>query len=164
MPTTTHPFAEEIEPLMDEPVRLPDADREALARAVNNLEASEARVRRNAERVYDEARGKLVLELLPVLDNLDRTIAAVRGHEANPLVEGITMVRGQLEGVLLRYGVERIEATAQKFDPALHEAVTALPVTDLARVGMVIEQFEPGYRFGAKLLRPARVAVGVAGR
>jgi molecular chaperone GrpE len=73
-------------------------------------------------------------------------------------------VRGQLEGVLLRYGVERIEAMDKKFDPAAHEAVTAVAVTDLSRVGMVIEQFEPGFRFGAKLLRPARVAVGVADR
>jgi molecular chaperone GrpE len=155
---------DEIEPLVDEAVRSEDADREALSRAVNNLQASEARVRRNAEKVYDEARGKLVLELLPVLDNLDRTIDAVRGHAVTPLVEGVTMVRTQLEGVLLRYGVERIEAKDKKFDPAAHEAVTAVRVTDLAHVGMVIEQFEPGYRFGAKLLRPARVAVGVASR
>jgi molecular chaperone GrpE len=139
-----------------------EVNRESLARAVNNLEASEARVRRNAERVYDEARSKLVLELLPVLDNLDRTLDAARGHEATPLVEGVTMVRGQLEGVLLRYGVERIEAKGKKFDPAAHDAVSAMPVSDASRVGMVIEQLEPGYRFGSKLLRPARVAVGVA--
>lgn len=153
-----------IEPVMDEVVPSADADRESLSRAVNNLQASEARVRRNAEKVYDEARAGLVLELLPVLDNLDRTIDAVRGQVVTPLVEGVTMVRGQLEGVLLRYGVERIDATGKKFDPAAHEAVTAIPVTDPDRVGMVIEQFELGYRFGAKLLRPARVAVGVASR
>lgn len=155
-------FMDDIEPPLDEPVRSEDADREALARAVNSLEASEARVRRHAERVYDDTRSKLVLELLPVLDNLDRTIEATRGHAIDPLVEGVTMVRGQLEGVLLRYGVERIEARDQKFNPALHEAVTVIPVAELARVGMVIEQFEPGYRFGAKLLRPARVSVGIA--
>ena len=150
-----------VEPLADPAATPEDASRESLARAVNNLQASEARVRRNAERVYDEARSKLVLELLPVLDNLDRTLDAARGHELTPLVEGVTMVRGQLEGVLLRYGVERIEAKGKKFDPAEHDAVAAIP-TDPSRVGMVIEQVEPGYRFGAKLLRPARVAVGVA--
>ena len=139
-------------------------DRASLARAVNNLQESEARVRRNAEKVYDETRSNLVLELLPVLDNLDRTIDAVRGHVVTPLVEGVTMVRAQLEAVLLRYGVEQIDAKGQSFDPAVHEAVTAVPVTDRARVGMVIEQFEPGYRFGTKLLRPARVAVGVASK
>jgi molecular chaperone GrpE len=138
-----------------------DATREALSRAVNNLQDSEARVRRNAERVYDDVRSKLVLELLPVLDNLDRALDAARGHELTPLVEGVTMVRGQLESVLVHYGVERIDATAQKFDPAAHEAVFAVPVADKARVGMVIDQLEPGYRFGSKLLRAARVSVGV---
>jgi len=146
-----------IEPLMDETIKLEDPDRVVLARAVNNLQASEARV-------YDDARSKLVLELLPVLDNLDRTIAAEQGHEITPLVEGVTMVRSQLEGVLLRYGVERIDAKNQTFDPALHEAVATVSVTDPARVGTVIEQYEPGYRFEAKLLRPARVGVGVTGR
>ena len=152
-----------IEPLMDETIKLEDPDRVVLARAVNNLQASEARVRRNAQKVYDDARSKLVLELLPVLDNLDRTIAAEQGHETTPLVEGVTMVRSQLEGVLLRYGVERIDAKNQTFDPALHEAVATVSVTDPARVGTVIEQYEPGYRFEAKLLRPARVGVGVTG-
>jgi len=155
---------DEIEPLMDEAIKLEDPDRVVLSRAVNNLQASEARVRRNAQKVYDDARSKLVLELLPVLDNLDRTIAAEQGHEITPLVEGVTMVRSQLEGVLLRYGVERIDATNQTFDPAFHEAVATVTVTNPARVGTVIEQYEPGYRFEAKLLRPARVGVGVAGR
>jgi len=150
------------EPDAVEPSTVADAtvDRTALARAVNDLQATEARIRRNAERVYDEARSKLVLELLPVMDNLDRALAASR-REITALVEGIVMVRGQLEAVLVRYGVERIDATGQKFDPAAHEAVAAIRVTNASQVGMVIEQIEPGYRFGSKLLRPARVGVGV---
>jgi len=145
-----------------EPSAVADAtvDRVALARAVNDLQATEARIRRNAERVYDEARSKLVLELLPVVDNLDRALQAAHG-EASPLVEGIVMVRAQLEAVLVRYGVERIDAKGQKFDPAAHEAVAAIRVTDASQAGMVVEQIEPGYRFGSKLLRPARVGVGV---
>ena len=136
-------------------------DRDSLVRALRELQASEARVKRNADRVYDDARGKLVMELLPVLDNIDRTLLAPRGRQ-DPLVEGVRMVRGQLEGVLLRYGVERIDATGERFDPAVHEAVAT--VVDPQRVGMVIQQLEPGYRFGARLLRAAKVTVGVAPR
>jgi molecular chaperone GrpE len=136
-------------------------DRESLSRALRSLKDSEARVERNAQGVYDEARSKLVLELLPVLDNLDRTLRAYGASVQVPLVEGVRMIRTQLEGVLLRYGVEHVDATGHKFDPALHEAISAIPVGDPSRVGMVIEQLEPGYRFGARLLRAAKVTVGV---
>jgi molecular chaperone GrpE len=135
-------------------------DREALSRAVNELRASEARVQRNAGRIYDDVRSKLVGELLPVLDNLDRTLRAVDAGTPAPLVEGVRMVRVQLETVLMRYGVERLDAKGQRFDPAIHEAVYATRVKDGRHVGMVLEQLEAGYRFGTQLLRAARVTVG----
>lgn len=134
-------------------------DRQSALRALRNLEATEARLERNARREIDESRGKLVQELLPVLDNLDRTIgAAQRGDPA--MLEGVRLVRQQLEGVLRGYGVERIEARDQRFDPAVHDAIGVAPVADPRLHGMVIEQLEPGYLFGDKLLRPARVTVG----
>src|SRR5450432_3827273 len=94
-----------------------EPDRATLVKALRDLESTEARVERNAQRVYDETRAKLVVELLPVLDNLDRTIAAAQaaGEDA-VLVQGTLMVRAQLETVLLRYGAERIAATS-RFDP-----------------------------------------------
>lgn len=139
----------------------PTDERESLRRALRELEASEARVRRNAERVYDESRSKLVLELLPVLDNLDRTIEAARDNSDPALLEGVRMVRAQLDGVLARYGAEKIDATGQRFDPALHEAISAHPVADPQLAGMVLSQLQPGYRYGDRLLRAAKVAVGV---
>jgi molecular chaperone GrpE len=71
------------------------------------------------------------------------------------------MVRAQLETVLVHYGVERIDAKGANFDPAVHEAVSAIPVTDPRLAGVVLDQLEPGYRFGSRLLRAARVTVGV---
>lgn len=137
------------------------ADRQAAVRALRNLEATEARLERNARREAEETRGKLVQELLPVLDNLDRSIRAAQAGRSDPaLLEGVRMVRQQLEGVLRGYGVERIEALGQRFDPAVHEAIGMIAVDDPHRHGAVVHQVEPGYRMAGRLLRPARVSVG----
>lgn len=150
-----HPEAER--PAEPELVR----DHQAALRALRNLEATEARLERNARREAEETRGKLVQELLPVLDNLDRTIRAAHNGRNDPaMLEGIRMVRQQLEGVLRGYGVERIEALGERFDPAVHEAIGAVSVGDPQRHGVVVHQAEPGYRFVGRLLRPAKVSVG----
>jgi len=139
----------------------PEIDRQAALRALRNLEATEARLERNAKRDVDEARGKLVQELLPVLDNLDRTIRAAHASRSDPaMLEGVRLVRHQLEAVLRGYGVERIDALDQRFDPGVHEAIGMTVVSDPRRHGVVVQQAEPGYRFAGKLLRPAKVNVG----
>ena len=136
-------------------------DRQAALRALRNLEATEARLERNARREAEETRAKLVGELLPVLDNLDRTIRAAQAGRSDPaMLEGVRMVRQQLEGVLRGFGVERIESIGQRFDPAVHDAIGMIAVDDPQRQGVVVHQAEPGYRFGARLLRPAKVSVG----
>jgi molecular chaperone GrpE len=140
-----------------------EPDRATMVRALRDLEAARGRVERDAQHVLDETRLKLVVELLPVLDNLDRTIlAAMRAGDAPTLVEGVRHVRAQLEAVLRGYGVARIEALGTTFDPALHDAVGVIAVRDPQRHALVIDQTEAGYRFGDKLLRPARVVVGRA--
>jgi molecular chaperone GrpE (heat shock protein) len=135
-------------------------ERQAALRALRNLEATEARLERNARREADEARGKLVQELLPVLDNLDRSIRAAHGGRDPSILEGVRMVRHQLEGVLRGYGVERVDAVGQRFDPVVHEAIGVTAVGDPARHGVVVHQAEPGYRLAGRLLRPAKVSVG----
>jgi molecular chaperone GrpE len=148
------------EPEVEHADASPENDRASALRALRSLEATQERVAKNAKRETEEAKGKLVMELLPVLDNLDRTIQASREHRGDPAVlEGVRMVRAQLEGVLLRYGVEKIDATGKRFDPSLHEAVGLQPVTDARANGMVAQQYEPGYAFNGKLLRPAKVMV-----
>jgi molecular chaperone GrpE (heat shock protein) len=143
------------------PAADPGADRQAALRALRNLEATEARLERNARREADEMRARLVQELLPVLDNLDRTIRAAQAGRSDPaMVEGVRMVHHQLEGVLRGYGVERIDALGERFDPAIHEAISAIAVDDPQHHGAVIHQAEPGYRFAGRMLRPAKVTVG----
>ncbi len=143
-----------------EPTETIEPDRTTLRRAVNELDAARARVEREALRIGDETRGKLVAELLPVLDNLDRTIRAAQDHgEGRALLDGVLAVRAQLETVLRGYGVQRIDAIGSTFDPSKHEAIAVIPIRDPARHSLVIDQVEPGYRFGDSLLRPAKVVV-----
>ncbi|HSN26625.1 MAG TPA: nucleotide exchange factor GrpE [Kofleriaceae bacterium] len=142
-------------------VREIEPDRASMTKALRDLEAAKARVERDAQRAADELRGKLVLDLLPVLDNLDRTIAAAVAHgDAPSVVDGVRLVRSQMEQLLVRYGVERIDAKHQPFDPNLHEALSVVPVSHPSAHGVVVDQIEPGYRFGDRLLRPAKVVVG----
>ena len=141
----------------------PEPDRATMTRALRELEAARARVERDAQRVHDETRSKLVVELLPVLDNLDRTIqAAIDQGNASSVVDGVRLVRAQLEKVLRGYGIERIDAVGARFDPSVHDAIHVAHVQDPAHHAIVLDQAEAGYRFGDRLLRPARVVVGRA--
>lgn len=140
-----------------------DADRASAARALRELEAAKVRVERDAQRAQDEMRQKLVLQLFPVLDNVDRTITVAQENgEAPAVVEGARLVRRQLAGVLEGYGVQRIDARGQRFDPAIHEAVSVIMVDDPRHDHFVIDQLEPGYAMNDRLLRPAKVVVGRA--
>ncbi len=142
---------------------LAEEEKRSLADALNELEAAKQRVVRDAKIASDDMKKQLVEALLPVLDNLDRTIAAAEASGDSPaVVEGVRLVRSQLEGVLRGYGVERIDALDREFDPALHDAIATTPVPSVALHDTVVEQIVPGYRFNGSLLRPARVVVGRA--
>ena len=139
-----------------------EPDRGSLSRALRDLEAAKARVERDAKRAQDEMRQKLVLQLLPVLDNLDRTInVAAQNRESPAVVDGVRLVRRQIASVLEGYGVQRIDSYGQPFDPSLHEAVSMVAV-EPQHDRIVVEQLEPGYAMNDRLLRPAKVVVGRA--
>lgn len=99
---------------------------------------------------------KLARELLPALDNLDRALQSAT--EGDPLLDGVKLVRDELHGALARLGIESFSPQGERFDPAHHEAVAQQPV-DGARSGDVAEVFQPGYRMGSEVIRPARVLV-----
>lgn len=136
-------------------------DRSTMTRALRDLEAAKARVERDARTVYDETRSMLVSELLPVLDNFDRAIAAAEWNgDAEAVLDGVRMIRGQLENVLRGYGLARFDAVGAAFDPAVHDATNVIVVDDPNRDRLVVDQIEPGYTFGDRLLRAAKVVVG----
>jgi molecular chaperone GrpE len=101
----------------------------------------------------------LVLDLLPVFDNLERTLAAAKqAGETGPLVQGVAMVQGQLLEMLKRHGIKRIEADGKPFDPNVHQAVVQQPSAEL-EPGTVIQVLEQGFMNHDRVLRPAKVIV-----
>ncbi|HWX95719.1 MAG TPA: nucleotide exchange factor GrpE [Solirubrobacteraceae bacterium] len=107
-----------------------------------------------------QARGCILLakELLPALDNLDRALEAAAKDD--PLLDGVRIVRSELSAALARTGIESFSPAGEVFDPSVHEAVaTSEQPADGAASGTVVEVYQPGYRLGETIIRPARVVV-----
>jgi len=123
------------------------------------LENFKKRLQRDKTEALRFASEALIRDLLPVLDNLERAVEhADSGGNDRSLVEGVKMVLKSAMEVLQNYGVSRVEAIGQPFDPSHHEAV--LQVTDSGRQpNHVVEQFLPGYCLHERLLRAAQVSV-----
>jgi len=101
----------------------------------------------------------LALDLLPVVDNLDRTLAAAKqAGEKGTLVQGVAMVHGQLLEMLKRHGITRIDADGKEFDPNVHQAVMQQPSED-RDPGTVLQVLEQGFMNHDRVLRPAKVIV-----
>jgi molecular chaperone GrpE len=115
------------------------------------------RTAREHEALVERAHERLVKELLPVLDDLERSLEAAAEHEEAKLEEGVRLVHRSLAAVLAREGLAEIE-TDGTFDPHVHEALLAQPVAD-AEPGAVVQVLQKGYRLGDRVLRPARVVV-----
>ena len=115
------------------------------------------RAMREAGLAQDRGVAKLVKELLPAIDNLDRALQAA-GDEQSALAEGIRFVHSDLLAALARVGVEPFSPAGEPFDPQLHEAVAQQPVEGV-EAGTVAEVFQQGFRLGDSVLRPARVLV-----
>jgi len=105
------------------------------------------------------AQAPLAGDLLPVIDNFERALAAAeKAGDKGALAQGVGMVQGQLLDVLKRHGVTRIEAEGKPFDPNLHQAVMQQPSAEKP-AQTVLQVLEPGYMIHERVLRPARVIV-----
>ena len=138
--------------------------------AAGEFDAARVRFRRDVAKEVERGKRAILAELLDVVDNLDRAIEAARrsshrgtephgGSALAALLQGVEMVRDQFLARLEGFGVKRMDAVGQKFDPSLHEAVTTIPTTDPTRDGVIAGVIREGYRIGDEVLRPASVAV-----
>jgi len=118
------------------------------------------RAQREKEDVRQFANQGLLEKLLPVLDNFEMAITAVK--EADPSIkDGVQMIYDQLFAVLKDSGMEPIDAMGEPFDPNLHEALSQEETSD-ANEGAVVQQVQRGYKLNDRLVRPARVVVAKA--
>ena len=104
----------------------------------------------------------LARELLPIVDNLDRTLASLDHLSADdPVTKGVRLIADDFGKILKNHGIVPIEAVGTQFDPAMHEALMHDPDTT-APPGTVTRELERGYMMHDRVLRPARVAVSAA--
>lgn len=126
---------------------------ERLQRLKAEFENSRKRQERELAKVRDTASEKLVIELLPVLDNLDRALE----HEGD-IRNGVRATRDSFSEALAKEGLVAVASDGQHFDPNVHEAVMSQPSEDHEE-GTILQTFERGYLLNGKAIRPAKVVV-----
>jgi molecular chaperone GrpE len=129
-------------------------------RALEEFEQARVRIRRDVGKEVERGRRAVLADMLDVLDNIDRALAAAGDQSGTPLHRGIELVRDQFLATLERLGVRPIAALGEPFDATLHDAVSMAPVGDAAQDGRVIAVVRQGFVIGDELLRPASVVVG----
>jgi molecular chaperone GrpE len=127
-----------------------------LKRVAAEFENYRKRVARDQQSLAARAHERLVKELLPVLDDLERALEAASEHEEAKLEEGVRLVHRELQEALAKEGLEEIE-TNGRFDPHVHEALLSQPSE--RDDGAILEVLQKGYRLGDRVLRPARVVI-----
>ena len=120
------------------------------------------RQREETARQVGLAREELILKILPMVDNFQRTLdAAEAQHSYDSLVEGVSLTLRQIREMLEKEGLEPIEAVGEPFNPELHEAMMRVETDDYPE-NTVIDEFEKGYMLNGKVLKPARVRVATS--
>jgi len=141
--------------------------------ASKEFEDARARMRKELAKDAERSRREVLISLLEVVDNLDRAIdAALRlrsgqardDADADPLLQGVELVRDQFLAKLDGFGVKRVASQGAAFDPSLHEAVSTVPAADPSQDGRIAGVVRHGYRIGDEVLRPALVAVAKSGQ
>jgi molecular chaperone GrpE len=133
-------------------------EHERFLRAAADLENYRKRAAREREEVQRFGNERLLKDLFPVVDGLDRALQATR--EGDPLADGVRLVRATLEQALAKHGVTGFSALGQRFDPALHEALLQVPTAE-SPAGTVVVEHARGFLLHDRLVRPAMVGVAV---
>ena len=139
-----------------------DDFKDRLLRMTAEFDNYRKRVDRERRELSESAAADLIRDILPIIDDLERAMAAATGTATDSaLVKGIELTHRQLIEQLRRRGVESVSSVGQMFDPEVHEAVGSVPA-DGRPDGEIVAEFRKGYRAGGRLLRAAMVQVAKA--
>ena len=124
-----------------------------------DFENTKKRLERDKMDAIKYANERLLAEILPALDNVDRALASIsEGHDPEKVKQGLRIAQEELHKVLELHGVEVVQAVGNEFDPRFHEAV-AMVAAEGAKEGFVVEEVQKGYVLNGRLIRPSRVKV-----
>lgn len=146
--------------MSEEEQKLAEAN-ERYVRLLADFDNYRKRVKRENVLIRQSAREEIVLDLLPVIDNLERAVAAGKnggGETDGSVIKGVELTLRMFAGVMERIGVERIRSVGEKFDPNHHEALGQVE-SDSLEPDTVAEEILPGYSMSGKVIRAAQVNV-----
>jgi molecular chaperone GrpE len=132
-----------------------------LLRVMAEFENFKKRMSREREELVRYGNEKLLADILPALDDLDRVLDHVpveASEELRTFVDGVVLARKSLSSALAKFGLEEVKAEGEPFDPAVHEAIATIE-SEAQEPGSVIAVHRKGYRLNDRLLRPAMVTV-----
>lgn len=135
-----------------------DALQDRLLRTAAEFDNYRKRVERERREFAETAASDVLLELLPIVDNLERALQAPGAPDAEPYRKGVELILKQMHDLLRKRNVTAIDAVGADFDPQFHQAVLHEP-SEQHRDGEVMEELQRGYRIGDRLLRAAMVKV-----
>lgn len=149
----------ELERQLEEQRKLADEHYQRFMRTQADFDNFRRRSRLEKEELAKYASGKLIEDLLPIVDNFDRALAAAKeSNDYEALQKGLDMIYRQFDQVLAQEGLERIESVGQPFNPDVHQAVMQVE-TEEYEEGIVVEELQKGYKLKDKVLRVAMVKV-----
>ena len=153
-------FIERIAELEGQLVQLQQQERENVLRARADVENVRRRAEQDVEKAHKFALEKFSVELLPVIDNLERALASAdkQNPDLTPLIEGVELTLKSMLDTVRKFGVDVVEGTNVPFYPALHQAMTMLESAE-HQANHVMMVMQKGYTLNGRLIRPAMVAV-----
>jgi len=148
---------------LQESVAKAEAYRDETVRAQAEMQNVRRRAEQDVAKAHKFGQEKLVVELLNLVDNLERALVASRAENATleNLLEGVEMSQSMLMEGLKKFNVEQLDPHGEPFNPEVHEAMTAVPNADM-EPNTVMEVFQKGYTLNGRLIRPAMVVVSKA--
>jgi molecular chaperone GrpE len=161
--STPHETPHEVaEPELEELKRQLQDKQDRLLRALADTENLRRRAQRDREDYVKYANETLLRDLIPVLDNFDRALAAARAAgQGGNVLNGIELIQRELLRVLEKAGLSRYSAVGERFDPTRHEAIARVVSAESAP-DTVVHETAAGYLLNGRVLRPALVAVAAA--
>ncbi len=129
-----------------------------------DLQNVRRRSAREREEAVQRAEDSVLLDVIGLLDDLDRALAVLTAEQAaEAWAQGVALTAQRMRDMLVRNGVTPIAAVGEPFDPLVHEALLEIPAPEGVAPGCVAQEVAKGYRRGERALRAARVVVARAG-
>ena len=152
------PVEESLEEKLEEELAL---QKDKYLRLYSEFENFRRRTAKEKLELIDTAGEKIMVELLPVLDDFKRAEQSLDSDDVKAIAEGVRLIAEKLNKTLQAQGLKRMSTEpGTEFDTELHEAITQMPVEDEKLKGKIIDTIEDGYFLGDKVIRHAKVVIG----